>query len=368
MNIPVQDLPAFVRVLESAGQLKRIPVEVDPSLEITEIATRVVKSGGPALLFEKVKGSSYPVAINLFGSEKRMELALGRHPAEIGEELFRAAESFMPPTLGAFWRHRNLLWRATKMAPRLVDQGPVMEISETPDLDTLPILTCWPKDGGRFFTLPLVITVNPSGKTNVGMYRLHTFDKTRTGMHIQIERGGGAHYAEWEALNKPMPVAVVLGGDPITILSSILPLPENMDELAFASFLRGKRVPLVQLSNGVRAPADAEFVFEGFVPPGERRMEGPFGDHFGHYSHAAPYPVFHIQKVHRRTQIRFIPPRLWVFPPQEDKFMGNAVNEMLIPLLKAMRPELTDLWTYQEAGFHNLAVASVKTALRQRGR
>ncbi|MBK8869612.1 MAG: UbiD family decarboxylase [Elusimicrobia bacterium] len=245
MNKPVQDLPAFIRVLESAGQLKRVSVEVDPALEITEIATRVVKAGGPALLFEKVKGSPYPVAMNLFGSEKRMAIALGRHPAEIGEELFRAAESLMPPTLGALWRHRGLLWRAAKMPPRIVSRGPATEITESPNLDSLPILTCWPKDGGRFFTLPLVITVNPAGKTNVGMYRLHTFDKTTTGMHIQIERGGGAHYAQWESLNKPMPVAVALGGDPITILSSILPLPENMDELAFASFLRGQRVPVV---------------------------------------------------------------------------------------------------------------------------
>ncbi|MBK8576033.1 MAG: UbiD family decarboxylase [Elusimicrobia bacterium] len=300
MSRPFDDLPSFVLALEKAGQLKRISVEVDPALEITEIVTRVVKAGGPALLFEKVKGSPYPLAINLFGSARRMEMALGRPPAEIGEELHRAAEDFFPPSLSALWRHKGLLARAAKMAPRRVSTGPVTEVTETPDLDTLPILTCWPKDGGRFFTLPLVITQNPAGKANVGMYRLHTFDKTTTGMHMQIERGGGAHYAEWESLNKPMPVAVVLGGDPITILSSILPLPENMDELAFASFLRGKRVPLVQLSNGVRAPADAEFILEGFVPPGERRMEGPFGDHFGHYSHAAPYPVFHIQKVHRR--------------------------------------------------------------------
>lgn len=366
MANPIQDLSGFIRALETAGQLKRVAVEVDPALEMTEIATRVVKTCGPALLFEKVKGSPYPVAMNLFGSEKRMAIALGRHPAEIGEELFRAAESFMPPTPGALWRHRGLLWRATKMPPRIVSRGPATEITESPDLDRLPILTCWPKDGGRFFTLPLVITVDPAGKTNVGMYRLHTFDGSTTGMHIQIERGGGAHYAQWEALDKPMPVAVALGGDPITILSSILPLPENMDELAFAGFLRGQRVPLVTLSNGVRAPADAEFILEGFVPPRERRMEGPFGDHFGHYSHAAPYPVFHVQKVHRRRNPIY-PATVVGIPPQEDKFMGNAVNDMLIPLLKAMRPELTDLWTYQEAGFHNLAVASVKQRYAKEG-
>lgn len=366
MRPPFDDLPSFISALEKEGQLKRISVEVDPALEITEIVTRIVKSGGPALLFEKVKGSPYPLAINLFGSERRMEIALGRPPAEIGEELQRAAENFFPPSAASLWRNRGLLLRAAKMAPRLVSGGPVMDVTETPDLDTLPVLTCWPKDGGRFFTLPLVITQNPAGKSNVGMYRLHTYDKSTTGLHMQIERGGGAHYAEWEAINKPMPAAVALGGDPISTLASILPLPENMDELAFASFLRGKPVRLVKLSNGVSVPADAEFVLEGHVPPGERRTEGPFGDHFGHYSHAAPYPVFHIQKVHRRKKPIY-PATVVGVPPQEDKFMGNAINEMLIPLLKAMRPELVDLWTYQEAGFHNLAVASVKQRYAKEG-
>jgi menaquinone biosynthesis decarboxylase len=366
MKRPLEDLPSFLAALETEGLLKRISVEVDPALEITEIVTRVVKTGGPALLFEKVKGSPYPLAINLFGTARRMEMALGRPPAEIGNELFRAAEDFFPPTPATLWRQRGLLMRATKMAPKRVPRGPATEVSETPNLDQFPILTCWPKDGGRFLTLPLVITQNPAGKSNVGMYRLHTFDTTTTGMHMQIERGGGAHYAEWEALNKPMPVAVALGGDPISILSSILPLPENMDELAFASFLRGQPVRLVTLSNGIKAPADAEFILEGHVPPEERRTEGPFGDHFGHYSHAAPYPVFHIKKVHRRKNPIY-PATVVGIPPQEDKFMGNAVNDMLIPLLKAMRPELMDLWTYQEAGFHNLAVASVKQRYAKEG-
>lgn len=366
MTRPLADLPSFITALETEGLLKRIAVEVDPALEITEIVTRVVRNGGPALLFEKVKGSPYPLAINLFGSPRHMEIALGRPPAEIGEELFRAAEDFFPPSPATLWRQRSLLMRATKMSPKKVSGGPATEISETPNLDEFPILTCWPKDGGRFFTLPLVITQNPAGKSNVGMYRLHTYDKSTTGMHMQIERGGGAHYAEWEALNKPMPVAVALGGDPISILSSILPLPENMDEFAFAGFLRGQSVPLVKLSNGIQAPADAEFILEGHIPAGERREEGPFGDHFGHYSHAAPYPVFHIQKVHRRKNPIY-PATVVGIPPQEDKFMGNAVNDMLIPLLKAMRPELMDLWTYQEAGFHNLAVASVKQRYAKEG-
>jgi UbiD family decarboxylase len=366
MSRVLNDLPAFLSALEAEGLLQRVSVEVDPFLEITEITTRVVKAGGPALLFERVKGSPYPVAINLFGTARRMEIALGRPPAEIGEELFNAAKDFFPPSPATLWRQRELLMRATKMPPKKVSGGPVTEITEPPNLDPWPILTCWPKDGGRFFTLPLVITQNPAGKSNVGMYRLHTYDKSTTGMHMQIERGGGAHYAEWEALNKPMPVVVALGGDPISLLASILPLPENMDEFAFAGFLRGKSVPLVQLSNGIQAPANAEFLLEGHIPSGERRQEGPFGDHFGHYSHAAPYPVFHIQKVHRRKNPIYLATVVGI-PPQEDKFMGNAINEMLIPLLRAMRPELVNLWTYQEAGFHNLAVASVNQRYAKEG-
>jgi len=360
------DLPSFIAGLERAGELKRVTVPVDPALEITEIAVRTVKEGGPALLFEKVKGSPYPVAINLFGTPRRVALALGRSPEEIGEEMARAAEDFTPPKLSALWKHRGLLWRAARMAPSRCRRGPVNEVCETPNLDEFPILTCWPQDGGRFFTLPLVITQNPSGHRNMGMYRLHTYDKATTGMHIQIERGGGAHLAEWEALHQPMPTAVALGGDPATILCSILPLPENMDELAFAGFLRGKPLPLVRLSNGVDVPANAEFVLEGVVPPHERRLEGPFGDHFGHYSRAALHPVFHISKVHRRS-FPIYPATVVGRPPQEDKHMGNAVQEMLLPLLKIMRPELLDLWAYQEAGFHNLAVVSVKQRYAKEG-
>lgn len=360
------DLPAQIRLLEKNGELRRVSREVDPRFEITEITVRVVKEGGPALLFENVKGSPYPLAINLFGSARRIELALGQAPAAIGERLARAAEDLMPPKPLSLWKHRSLFWDALNMAPRLADQGRALEVSEAPNLDDWPILTCWPKDGGRFFTLPLVITQNPRGKRNVGMYRLHVYDKKTTGMHMQIERGGGAHYAEWMALDKPMPVAVALGGDPATVLGSVLPLPENMDEIAFAGFLRGSRVPLVRLSNGVSAPADAEFILEGHIPPRERRTEGPFGDHFGHYSHAAPYPVFHIDKVHRRKKPVY-PATVVGKPPQEDKFMGNAVQEMLLPLLKVMRPELVDLWAYQEAGFHNLAVAAVKQRYAKEG-
>jgi 4-hydroxy-3-polyprenylbenzoate decarboxylase len=198
----------------------------------------------------------------------------------------------------------------------------------------------------------------------MGMYRLHVYDKTTTGMHWQIERGGGAHYHEAEARGQDLPVAVALGTDPVLTMASILPLPEDMDELSFAGFLRGAPTRLVRLANGLDVPADAEIILEGVVPARERRTEGPFGDHFGHYSHAAPFPVFHITKVHRRKNPIY-PAAVVGKPPQEDKYQGNAVQEMLLPLLKVMRPELVDLWAYQEAGFHNLAVASTRQRYRK---
>ncbi len=357
MPAPFSDLGSFLAHLEARRDLIRVRTEVDPHLEMTEIATRLVKTGGPAVLFERPKGSAYPVAVNFMATAGRLEQALGRPPAQIGEELASAVEDLVPPRPAALWRHRRLLTRAFAMRPR---GAPGLDVVEKPDLGSWPVLTCWPDDGGRFVTLPLVITRSPSnGRQNLGMYRLHVYDGQTTGMHIQIERGGGAHHAEYEARGESMPVAVALGGDPVTILSSVLPLPEDMDELAFAGFLRGRRTRLFSLSNGLRAPADAEFVMEGHVPPVERRVEGPFGDHFGHYSHAAPFPVFHIARVHRR-QNPIYPATVVGKPPQEDKFLGNAVQEMLLPLLKVMRPELVDLWAYFEAGFHNLAVASVR--------
>ncbi len=354
------DLSSFVRFLEEKGDLKRIRSEVDPRLEITEIAVRSVKSGGPALLFENVQGSAFPLLINLFASPRRIEWALGRPPAEAGEEIKGFIEDMRPPSLAGLWRQKSFLRRAISFRSNRVRRGPVLEISEEPDLDKFPILTCWPGDGGRFLTFPLVTTNSPvNGVRNTAVYRMHVFDKATTGMHWQIHRGGGFHYHEAERLGKPLPLAVVLGADPITMMSGVLPLPEDLDELAFAGFLRGWATRTVRLSNGVEVPADAEIVLEGEVLPGERRSEGPFGDHFGHYSQAAPFPVFHVRRVHRRKNAIY-PASVVGKPPQEDKFLGNAVQEMLVPIMKVMHPELVDLRAYYEAGFHNLAVASVK--------
>lgn len=362
---PFRDLSSFVRFLEEKGELKRITAEVDPALEVTEIAVRTVKTGGPALLFENVKGASFPLLLNALATPRRIEWALGRPPARAAEEIKAFVEDMRPPTLSGLWRHRSLLKRGAAFRASRVGRGPVLETTSAPDLDRLPILTCWPEDGGRFITFPLVTTHSPtSGVRNTAVYRMHVYDKATTGMHWQIHKGGGFHYHDAEEKGRPLPLAVVLGADPITMLTGVLPLPEDMDELAFAGFLRGSPTRTVRLSNGVEVPADAEIVLEGEVPPSERRVEGPFGDHFGHYSHAAPFPVFHIRKVHHRRGAIY-PAAVVGKPPQEDKFMGNAVQEMLLPLLKVMHPEITDLWAYHEAGFHNLAVASVKQRYRR---
>lgn len=358
---PVVNLRRFLESLEKNGELKRISVEVNPELEITEIATRVVREKGPALFFERVKGAKYPLVINLFGSEKRMEWALGRHPQAIGEELAAFLERLNPPSLQKLWQGRRTLLRFQKMRTKTVGSAPCQEVTEPPDLSQLPIMKCWPEDGGRFLTFPLVITHDlETGIRNVGLYRMHLYSKDSTGMHWQIQKGGGFHYDRAEKQGRDLPVSVVIGADPILLFASMAPLPEGFDEVAFSGFLRGEPTRMVPAkTNPHLVPAEAEFVLEGVVPQKERALEGPFGDHFGHYSHAAPFPVFHVNTVTRRKNPIYIAAVVGK-PPQEDKYMGNAVQDMFLPLIRLMHPEIRDLWAYSEAGFHNLLVVSVE--------
>jgi 4-hydroxybenzoate decarboxylase subunit C len=361
------DLQSFLRHLERHGELRRVRVEVDPDLEITEIATRMVREGGPALLFERVKGADFPLAMNIFGSDRRIEMALGRHPGEIGEMLLRLVENANPPTFKGIWSQRATLRELGNMRTRRVrGRIPSQDVSEDPNLDRLPILKSWPGDGGRFFTFPLVMTKNPrTGVRNVGIYRMHVYDRRTTGMHWQIQKGGRFHHWEAEAAGQPIEVAVALGGDPALMLSAAVALPENIDEVVFSGLMRGGPAPMARAETlSMDVPATAEFVLEGVVPPGERRMEGPFGDHFGYYSLAAPFPVFHIRRITRRRDAVF-PATVVGKPPQEDKYIGDATQEMVGPLMKLIRPELTGLWAYYEAGFHNLLVASVKVRYRR---
>ena len=353
-------LSGFLRYLESIGELHRISVEVDPYLEVTEIAIRALRENKPAILFENVKGSKFPMAMNVYASEKRIEHALGRHPGEIGKGLINLADSLMPPTPRAWWHQRRTISKAFSARGRKVAFADSQRVFVEPNLDALPIQTCWPGDGGRFLTLGQVITYDPvTAKRNVGIYRLHVYDAKTTGMHWQIQKGGGFHYYRAEQLGKDLPVAVALGTDPALLLASAAALPEGIDEVAFASFLRGASIGMVRGKTiPINVPASAEFILEGIVPQKERRREGPFGDHFGHYSHSADFPVFHLTAMtHRRNPV--YPATVVGVPPMEDKYIGDATQEILGPLARVLHTEVRDMWAYYEAGFHNLLVVSV---------
>ncbi|CAN5853562.1 hypothetical protein BH20GEM1_BH20GEM1_10010 [soil metagenome] len=365
--MPFPDLQAFLAHCEKRGDLVRVRAEVDPRLEIAEIVTRVVRADGTALLFERVKGSRFPVAANVLGAARRCAWALGDDPQAIGERLLRTAEKLLPPTPRALWEARTTLFGGRNFRTTRV-RRPGWKPDPELTIDDLPVITCWPEDGGPFLTFPLVLTAHPeSGQRNLGIYRMHVYDGRTTGMHWQIMKGGGYHYAAAERLGGELPVAVVLGADPITLLASVAPLPEGIDELAFAGFLRGSPSELARCrSIDALAPASAEFVLEGVVPAEERRLEGPFGDHFGHYSHAAPFPVFHLRGIVRRERPVF-PVAVVGVPPQEDVAMGEAVAGVVGPLIRLVQPEVRALHAWYEAGFHNLLVVAVRQRYRKEG-
>jgi len=350
----------FARYLESVGELHRVSVQVDPYLEVTEIATRALRERRPALWFEHVKGSPYPLVINALASDLRCELALQKHPEQLGQELIAFLTDAMPPSPSVLYRHSAMTRRLLASPVRRVRGGTSQQVVEPPDLTRLPVLTCWPEDGGPFITLPQVITADPrTGKRNMGMYRMQVFDRSTTGMHWQIQKGGGFHYYQAEKLGQPLELAVALGTDPALLMATIAALPENIDEAMFAGFLRGSRTRFTRArSIGIDVPAHAEFVLEGVVPPRERRLEGPFGDHFGHYSHASEFPVFHVTRITRRRSPVY-PATIVGIPPMEDKFLGDATQQILGPLVRLIHSEIAELWAYYEAGFHNLLVVSV---------
>jgi UbiD family decarboxylase len=355
-----QSFGEFVRYLESVGELRRIRDEVDPYLELTEFAARGIREKRPAMLFERVKGSPYPLVVNALASDHRCELALQRHPGELGRDLIGFLGDALPPAPTTLAKHRKTIRRLLSAPVRRVSGGISQEVVEAPNLDTFPILTCWPGDGGRFITLPQVVTYDPvTGKRNMGMYRMQVFDPKTTGMHWQIQKGGGFHFARAERLGRPLELAVAIGTDPALLMATIAALPENIDEAMFAGFLRGRRTEFTRgRTVSIDVPANAEFILEGVVPPGERRLEGPFGDHFGHYSHAAEFPVFHLSAVtHRRNPV--FPATVVGIPPMEDKFLGDATQLILGPLVRLIHAEITDMWAYYEAGFHNLLVVAV---------
>ncbi|MBW7888925.1 MAG: menaquinone biosynthesis decarboxylase [Bacteroidetes bacterium] len=355
------NLQDFIKHLEKNGELQRIKVEVDPVLEVSEIAVRALKQDKPALLFENVKGSQFPLVVNHLASSRRIELALGKHPDEIGEELIRFVDKVFPPTPKVLFQESAMVKRFYNARPKQVMLARSQAVIKSPNLNDLPILKTWPHDGGKFITLPQVVTYDPiSGKRNIGMYRMHVFNETTTGMHWQIQKGGGFHYYNAEKLGKPLEVAVAIGTDPALLLATIAALPEGIDEAMFAGFLRNKPTEFTSgRTINISVPANAEFILEGIVEPRKRKMEGPFGDHFGHYSNAAEFPLFNIQTItHRKDPI--FPATVVGIPPMEDKFLGDATQQILAPLSKLIHHEIKSLWAYYEAGFHNLLVVSIE--------
>lgn len=361
-------LGEFIAFCESKGDVKRITREVDWKYEVTEIGWREARAQGPLLVFENVRGARFPLAVNVLAATRRIEWALGRTPRAVGAEIEEIFHAVPPKALSDLWPLRRHVGRVLASRPQRLTAGPAQESSLGADLSSLPILQLWPGDGGRFVTFPLVFTEDPdTHKRNLGLYRIHVYDAKTTGMHWQIGKGGGVHYHKAEKRGEGLEVAVAVGADPATLLAGVAPLPEGIDELAFAGFLRGRPTRMARArSLRMLVPADAEFVIEGVVPPGERRTEGPFGDHFGHYSHAAPFPVFHVRNVTHRRQPVFQASVVGK-PPQEDKYMGEAVQDMFTGVLKVIHPEIVDLWAYFEAGFHNLLVVSVENRYAKEG-
>jgi len=359
------DLRAFIAELEKRKLLKRITVEVDARLEITEITLRVVKSGGPALYFANVKGYSMPVVTNLFGTMERMKLALGVEDLEqIGDELISILQpSEIPTTFLDKLKTIPRLARLSSFLPKTVKNGPCKEVVhlDNPSLGELPVLKCWPGDGGPFITLPLVFTRDPgTGRRNVGMYRMQVYDETTTGMHWHIHKDGAAHFDRLRGSTEKMPVAVALGADPALIFAATAPLPPGIDEVLFAGFLRKEQVELVKCETvDLEVPARAEVILEGYVDPNETRLEGPFGDHTGYYSLADQYPVFHLTCVtHRKEPI--YPATIVGRPPMEDAFLGKATERIFLPLMRLTLPELVDVNMPPEGVFHNCVIVSIK--------
>ena len=361
-----QDLRAFLDRLRRDGDLATVDVEVDPRLEIAEIHRRVIAAGGPALLFRRVRGADFPLTTNLYGTSRRAELAFGERPGRLIRRLVELVHTAMPPTPAALWGARDLLRELPKLGPRRRHSGPVTEVvTNRVRLDRLPALTSWPEDGGPFLTLPLVYTEHPeTGVPNLGMYRLQIHDPKTTGMHWQIGKGGGFHYARAEEQGRSLPVTVFLGGPPALTLAAIAPLPENVPELMLASLLAGRRLENCPGHGPHSLPARAELALMGRVPPGARRPEGPFGDHYGYYSLRHDYPVFEVERVaHRRDAI--LPATVVGKPRQEDFFIGDRLQELLSPLFPLVMPAVDDLWSYGETGYHALAAAVVRQRYRR---
>jgi 4-hydroxy-3-polyprenylbenzoate decarboxylase len=362
----MQNLRDFLSLLEKQNQLARIKPPVSTHLEIAEIADRVIKKAGPALLFENVKETpSTPVAIGLYGSHERMAWALRDTPQSIAARIENLIKTVPPESLfGKIQTGMKLLPTLRSLSTRAVSGGACKDVilkGDDVDLTKLPVLHCWPDDGGPFITLPMVFTHNPNtGKRNVGMYRVQIYDKNTTGMHWQMHKVGAQHHREAAEKQRKIEAAVCLGGDPVLPFCALAPLPEEIDEMMFAGFLRGKPMEMARCETiDVEVPADCEYVIEGVIDPHESRPEGPFGDHTGYYTPVEEYPVFHVTCItHRKTPI--YPATIVGIPPMEDAYLGGAVGTIFRPLIQTQVPEIVDMHLPVEACFHNMAIVSIR--------
>ncbi len=358
----MRDLREWVRRLGAAGELVEVHAQVDPYLEITEIADRVMKAGGPALLFRNVTGSDLPVLINQFGSERRMSMALGGGDLDsIAARIAEIAEMQPPQGLADAFRALGTLKDLASLRTKSVRSGPCQEVvlrGDDVDLDRLPILTCWPDDGGPFVTLPLVFSHNPrTGVRNCGMYRVQKVDRQTCIMHWQVHKDGRQHLLDSEGR---IPVAVAIGTDPAVTYSATAPLPPAIDEMMFAGFLRGERVEMVRaVTQDIEVPANAEVVLEGYVDANDIRDEGPFGDHTGFYTPVDQYPAFHVTALTMRRDAIYSTTIVGM-PPMEDFWLGKATERLFLPLIRMMVPDLVDMNLPLEGVFHNCAIVSVK--------
>ncbi len=365
-----RDLRDFIKKLEAEGELKRIHMVVDPNLEITEICDRTLRAGGPALLFEQVKGSAFPLLGNLFGTPRRVAMGMGEEDVgalrEVGRLLSLLKEPDPPKgmkdALGKLPMYRKVL----DMAPRELKRAPCQEcIMEDAmvDLGKLPVQTCWPGDGGPLITWGLVITRGPEKpRQNLGIYRMQVIGRNRVIMRWLSHRGGALDFREWQLKHpgEPFPVAVALGADPATILAAVTPVPDTLSEYAFAGLLRGSRTEVVRaLTSDLQLPATAEIILEGHIHPDDMAPEGPFGDHTGYYNEVDDFPVFTIERIsHRQNPIYHS--TYTGRPPDEPAILGVALNEVFVPILQKQFPEIVDFYLPPEGCSYRMAVVSMK--------
>jgi 4-hydroxy-3-polyprenylbenzoate decarboxylase len=359
-----KDLRDFMKAVEADGELLRVKEEVDPRLEITHILDRSVKEGGPAVLFERVKGHSAPVLGNVLGTHRRMLKALGIGSYDEVDARINAFFDVKQPQ-GLLDKIKMLpqLAELASYLPKTVKNGPCKEVilkKGQLSLAEMPVCTCWPGDGGPFITLPMVFTKDRiTGKRNCGMYRMQVYDEATTGMHWQIHKHGAKHARQALNRGERIQVAAAIGSDPATYFCAAMPLPDDVDEMLLAGFIRKEAVEMVPCETvDLEVPANSEYVLEGWVDPAELRREGPFGDHTGYYSLADDYPVFHVECLTRRKDPLYVHTIVGP-PPMEDAFMGFAIERTTLPILKRQLPEVTDMHMPPEGVFHNLMILAI---------